>query len=87
VINTVEALGGTPERAISTGLVMINGLPPENRKKLALQIKEAAEIGDINAFEGGKLMAGARLEFLTESHFILAGVIGLVWSIITPGHP
>ena len=28
---------------------MINGLPPENRKKLALQIKEAAEIGDINA--------------------------------------
>jgi hypothetical protein len=29
---------------------MINGLPPENRKKLALQIKEAAEIGDINAW-------------------------------------
>ena len=28
---------------------MINGLPPENGKKLALQIKEAAEIGDINA--------------------------------------
>jgi len=28
---------------------MINGSPPENRKKLALQIKEAAEIGDINA--------------------------------------
>ena len=28
---------------------MINGLPPENRKKLAMQIKEAAKIGDINA--------------------------------------
>jgi hypothetical protein len=28
---------------------MISGLPPENPKKLALQIKEASEIGDINA--------------------------------------
>jgi DNA-binding IclR family transcriptional regulator len=43
-------LGGTPERDISTGLVMINGLPPENRKKLALQIKEAAGNGDLNAW-------------------------------------
>ncbi len=46
-----------------------------------------AMLAVITAFEGGKLMAGARLEFLTESHFILAGVIGLVWSIITTGHP
>jgi len=46
-----------------------------------------AMLAVITAFEGGKLMAGARLEFLTESHFILAGVIGLVWSIVTTGHP
>jgi hypothetical protein len=32
-------------------------------------------------------MPGARLEFLTESHFILAGIIGVVWAIITIGHP
>jgi 4-hydroxy-3-methylbut-2-enyl diphosphate reductase len=41
----------------------------------------------IFAYERGKLLPGARLEFLTESHFILAGVIGVVWSIITTGHP
>ena len=41
----------------------------------------------ITSFERGKLMAGARLEFLTESHFILAGVIGFVWAVITIGHP
>jgi hypothetical protein len=28
---------------------MSSGLPPENCKKLVLQIKEPAEIGDINA--------------------------------------
>jgi len=49
MLNSVEALGGTPEAARSAGLIMIDGLPPENRKKLALQIKDAAEIGDINA--------------------------------------
>jgi (E)-4-hydroxy-3-methyl-but-2-enyl pyrophosphate reductase len=37
--------------------------------------------------EKGKLLAGARIEFLTESHFLLAGLIGVVWSIITTGHP
>jgi 4-hydroxy-3-methylbut-2-enyl diphosphate reductase len=46
-----------------------------------------AMITVITSFERGKLMAGARLEFLIESHFILAGLIGVVWSIITTGHP
>jgi len=32
-------------------------------------------------------LAGARLEFLIESHFLLAGVIGLVWSLVTTGVP
>jgi len=41
----------------------------------------------ITSYERRKLMAGARLEFVTESHFILAGAIGIVWSIITTGHP
>jgi 4-hydroxybenzoate polyprenyltransferase len=37
--------------------------------------------------ERGKLLAGLRLEFLTESHFLLAGLIGLGWSLITTGQP
>jgi 4-hydroxy-3-methylbut-2-enyl diphosphate reductase len=41
----------------------------------------------ISLYEKGKLLAGARLEFLIESHFLLAGVIGLVWSLIITGRP
>jgi 4-hydroxy-3-methylbut-2-enyl diphosphate reductase len=41
----------------------------------------------ITSHERGKLLAGTRLEFLTESHFLLAGFIGLVWSLITMGQP
>jgi 4-hydroxy-3-methylbut-2-enyl diphosphate reductase len=52
-----------------------------------LVIIPAAMLVVITAHERGKLMAGARLEFLIESHFILAGIIGIVWAIITIGHP
>jgi len=52
-----------------------------------LVIIPAAMLVVITSYERGKLMAGARLEFLTESHFILAGIIGIVWAIITIGHP
>lgn len=52
-----------------------------------LVIIPAAMLIVITSFERGKLMAGARLEFLTESHFILAGVIGFVWAVITIGQP
>ena len=41
----------------------------------------------ITSYERGKLLPGARLEFLVESHFILAGGIGLVWSLMATGHP
>ena len=41
----------------------------------------------ITFHEKGKLLAGARIEFLTESHFLLAGLIGLVWALITTGRP
>ena len=37
--------------------------------------------------EKGKLLTGARIEFLTESHFLLAGAIGLVWSLVTTAQP
>jgi 4-hydroxy-3-methylbut-2-enyl diphosphate reductase len=52
-----------------------------------LVIIPASMLMVITSFEQGKLMPGARLEFLTESHFILAGIIGVVWAIITIGHP
>jgi hypothetical protein len=56
---------------------MINGLPPENRRKLALQIKEAAEIDDINAWHeiareldkyfGDKQNLGKKIEALADA--------------------
>jgi 4-hydroxy-3-methylbut-2-enyl diphosphate reductase len=52
-----------------------------------LVIIPASMLVVITSFERGKLMPGARLEFLTESHFILAGIIGIVWAAITIGHP
>ena len=52
-----------------------------------LAVIPIAMLAVITLYERGKIMPGARLEFLTESHFILAGVIGVVWSIITTGHP
>ena len=41
----------------------------------------------IMSHEKGKLLAGARIEFLTESHFLLAGAIGLIWSLMITGRP
>ena len=41
----------------------------------------------ITFYEQGRLLAGARLEFLIESIFLLAGLIGLVWSLIRTGQP
>ncbi len=41
----------------------------------------------IVAHEQGKILPGARLEFLAESHFILAGFIGFLWSLIVTGKP
>jgi len=52
-----------------------------------LVVIPAAMLGTVLFFEQGKLLAGARLEFLTETHFILAGVIGLFWALVTTGQP
>jgi 4-hydroxy-3-methylbut-2-enyl diphosphate reductase len=52
-----------------------------------LMVIPAAMLTVIVAHERGGLLPGARLEFLAESHFILAGVIGVAWSLITTGHP
>lgn len=37
----------------------------------------------ILAYEGGYVLAGSKLEFMMESHFVLAGVITLGWLIFT----
>ena len=52
-----------------------------------LVVIPVALITVITSHEQDKLMAGARLEFLIESHFILAGFIGIIWSVMTTGHP
>ncbi len=34
------------------------------------------------AYERGRMLPSNRLEFLVETHFILAGIIALIWSIM-----
>jgi len=35
----------------------------------------------LNIHEQGHILPGTRLEFLIESHFVLAGIITIIWSI------
>jgi 4-hydroxy-3-methylbut-2-enyl diphosphate reductase len=41
----------------------------------------AVMLGIIFAFQKGVILPGLRLEFLVESHVVLAGVLSLVWSV------
>jgi len=36
----------------------------------------------LNAYEGGSMLPGIRLEFLVESHFVLAGFLTLAWIVM-----
>jgi 4-hydroxy-3-methylbut-2-enyl diphosphate reductase len=36
----------------------------------------------LSAHERGYMLPGARLEFLVETHFVLAGVIAIIWSLL-----
>lgn len=67
--------------------VLTSAIGLSTRLGYFLVVIPVAMLTVITSHERGKLMAGARLEFLTESHFILAGLIGIAWSIITTGHP
>ena len=36
----------------------------------------------ISAYERGNMLPGIRLEFLVETHFVLAGIITIIWSLV-----
>ena len=36
----------------------------------------------LSAYERGHMLPGIRLEFLVETHFVLAGVITIIWSVV-----
>jgi 4-hydroxy-3-methylbut-2-enyl diphosphate reductase len=76
---SLVALVALPPLASALGLVTPLGY--------FLMIIPAVMLAVVLSFERGKLLAGARLEFLTESHFIAAGALGLVWALATTGHP
>jgi 4-hydroxy-3-methylbut-2-enyl diphosphate reductase len=44
-----------------------------------LLLVPVAMVAVIRAHETGRIPSGARLEFLMESHFLLAGVLSLIW--------
>jgi 4-hydroxy-3-methylbut-2-enyl diphosphate reductase len=74
---SLVALTALPALTSALGLVTPLGF--------VLGVIPAAMLAVVLSFDRGKLLAGARLEFLTETHFILAGVIGLIWSLATAG--
>jgi len=38
-----------------------------------------------SAYERGYMLPGIRLEFLVETHFVLAGIITIIWSVVFHG--
>lgn len=36
----------------------------------------------LSAYERGNMLPGIRLEFLVETHFVLAGIITIIWSVV-----
>ncbi|MDL1981195.1 MAG: 4-hydroxy-3-methylbut-2-enyl diphosphate reductase [Deltaproteobacteria bacterium] len=37
----------------------------------------------LSAYERGYMLPGIRLEFLVETHFVLAGIITIIWSVVS----
>jgi 4-hydroxy-3-methylbut-2-enyl diphosphate reductase len=61
------------------GLPLWSALAPGSAFALALILCPAAMLAVIFAFEKGLMLPGVRLEFLVESHLVLAGVLALLW--------
>ena len=74
---SLVALTALPALTSALGLVSPLGF--------VLGVIPAAMLAVVLSFDRGKLLAGARLEFLTETHFILAGIISLIWSLANAG--
>ena len=63
------------------GLPLAGALGPLPALNLLLILCPAAMLAVLFAWEKGLILPGIRLEFLVESHLVLAGLIALVWGL------
>jgi 4-hydroxy-3-methylbut-2-enyl diphosphate reductase len=64
------------------GLPLAAALGPLPALNFLLILCPAAMLAILFAWEKGFILPGIRLEFLVESHLVLAGLIALVWGLL-----
>lgn len=64
------------------GLPVASALTPLPVFAVTLALCPAAMFAVLLAFEKGLMLPGVRLEFLVESHLVLAGVLALAWGLM-----
>jgi 4-hydroxy-3-methylbut-2-enyl diphosphate reductase len=64
------------------GLPLISALGPVSAFGFILTICPAAMFVILLAYQKGLILAGIRLEFLVESHLVLAGLLALAWGFL-----
>jgi 4-hydroxy-3-methylbut-2-enyl diphosphate reductase len=64
------------------GLPVLSALTPMPAFAVSLALCPAAMFAVLLAFEKSLLLPGVRLEFLVESHLVLAGVLALGWGLV-----
>jgi (E)-4-hydroxy-3-methyl-but-2-enyl pyrophosphate reductase len=68
--------------ALLVGLPLFSAVSPEPALGFLLTLCPAAMSAILFAWEKGVMLPGIRLEFLVESHLVLAGVIALGWRLL-----
>ncbi|MCU0592137.1 MAG: 4-hydroxy-3-methylbut-2-enyl diphosphate reductase [Desulfobacterales bacterium] len=67
--------------ALVVGLPVLSALTPASSLAVTLALCPAVMSAVILAFERGLILPGVRLEFLVESHLVLAGALALGWGL------
>jgi len=65
------------------GLPLVGALGPLSALNFLLAVCPAAMFAILLAWEKGFILPGIRLEFLVESHLVLAGLMALAWGLLT----
>lgn len=65
------------------GLPLMGALGPLSALNFLLAVCPAAMFAILLAWEKGFILPGIRLEFLVESHLVLAGLMALAWGLLT----
>jgi 4-hydroxy-3-methylbut-2-enyl diphosphate reductase len=64
------------------GLPLVSALEPVSAFGVILSLCPAAMFAILLAYQRGLILAGIRLEFLVESHLVLAGLLALAWGFL-----